>query len=191
MQIGVQYEPVGTPIGFGGDLFGTFSFQTAVPETTYKCYGYLYSANAKDEDVLMDYYTEKDQSFNKLYYYSSIPFARPDQFILSGEGLSGGFRAFSKKVGHFRTNEVENETILAQIGLDIMAGLDLGIGGSANVGYHTIGSGDWDDEGENDDYNFSNDLDESFYMSFMMDPSQYMTYGGDEKDLEAQAFTLE
>lgn len=191
MQLGVQYEPVGVPIGLGADLFGTFSFQAAVPETTYTCYGYLYSANATDKDVLMDCYTEKDQGFNKRDYYSSIPFARPDQFILMGEGLSGGFRAFSKKVGHFRTNEVENETVIVQTGVDIMAGLDLGIGGSLNVGYHTVGSGDWDDEGENDDYNFSNSLDESFYMSFMMDPSQYMTFGGDEKDLEAQAFSLE
>lgn len=191
LQVGVQGEPSGVPIGLGADMYGTYSYQKADEKTTYPCYGYLYSANATSADALMDYYTEHDEGYNKRDYNLSVPYARPDQFILMGEGLSGGFRAFSKNVGHFSLNEVNNETVMAQLGIDVMLGMDNGVGGSGQMGSHSIEQTDWNDDGNNDAYNFSNSGDEAFYMSFMMDPSQYMSYGGNTVDLQAQAFSLE
>ncbi len=190
LQVGVQYEPVGTPIGLGADLFGTYSYQKAEASKDYDCYGYLYSANLDDETALMDYYTEKDQGFNKRDLNLSIPWARPDQFILMGEGLSGSFRAFSKNVGHFRMNEKENKTTMYQLGIDVMAGLDLGVGASFQTGDQSTSVGDWDDNGANDNYNFSNSGDEPFLFSFMMDNASNMSFGGDELDFTAQEASL-
>ena len=49
----------------------------------------------------MDYMVEKGTSLNKRDRYIGIPYATPDNFSATGEGVSGGFNLWKKKIGNF------------------------------------------------------------------------------------------
>jgi hypothetical protein len=188
LNVSVQPEIVGIPItALAVDGILSYNYQDAIAEKSYPFYGFCYSSEANDDDdALMDYYTEKDGTFNKRDYYLSVPWSRADQFMLMGEGLGGGFRAFPRDAGHFKTNAIESATDMYQLGIDIMAGVDFGAGASFTMGDHSLSAGAWDDKG----FEYSSNGDEPFYFSFTMDPAQYMTFDGDETDLEAKSFGL-
>lgn len=134
--------PTGFPAGSQFGLLGSFTRQDPFAITSDTTYGYLYSHNAGLNDV-MDYVNEKLSPFNKRDMFLSIPFSSTDDFTLQGEGLSGSFRARAKRSGHFRPNPKISITPIVNMGLEIQAGGNLGPGGDAGEGLHTLSVLPW------------------------------------------------
>ena len=95
--------PVGANFGISGNLNATEN----MPLTSYKAFGYINNPNrgsyggGDDVNKLSDYYVEKSSPYKKRDLFVGIPFNNADNFVVMGEGLTGGFRFFPKKAGHF------------------------------------------------------------------------------------------
>lgn len=144
LALGVLGAPAPIPIGISGDLFGSYTYQENMPEDNLKAYGYLYSALAGNEDM-MDYSVENNSFYNKRDKFLSIPFNSADNFMATGEGISGGFRAYNKRAGHFHPNKKKSETLFFSAGLELTVGTDLGGGGDLGGGNQTLEVSSWKD----------------------------------------------
>jgi hypothetical protein len=132
--------PVKGEVGFSAN----YTRQENVPIATHASYGYLYSGLAyADDNSVMDYYMEKESSFNKRDKYLSLPFSNADLYSLSGEGLGGSFRMHSAYAGHFRPNSVTSNTSLSQVGAEYTIGVAFGIGANIGVGSHDLTVHEW------------------------------------------------
>ena len=173
-------------IGIEAGFTGNFNTQFTMPETEMLEYGYMYTPNentildndydmlgvdnfdgAVNSKVMMDYMVEKGNDLNKRDRYMGIPFALPDNFSASGEGVGGSFNLWKKKIGHFYPNYTRSLTNINQMGLEgniDFPGSGAGIGFDLKlVGRQVTYSkkwGDAEDFDENDQgfFRFSNDM---------------------------------
>lgn len=147
-SVGPHITPTTLPIGVELGLKGNYTEQWNRYESeSIPCYGYMYSGNGDNESGnLMDYYSEKESVYSKRDYFLSIPFSNADQFMVTGEGIGGGFRMHSRRPGHFRPNSRTSKTRLGHLGFAVHTG-PLNIGGGLNVGLgsHTLKAGKWSD----------------------------------------------
>lgn len=97
------------PAGFEFGYNGTVSANANVPSLETPSYGYYFNQSPTG-DFMSDYYVEKSSFYNRRMKYLGIPFSSPDNFMVSGEGLNGGFRLYAPKVGHYYPNETESVT---------------------------------------------------------------------------------
>ncbi len=157
--------------------------------------GYLYSYHALEEgeeSTLMDYWTEHDTPFNLRDYNLGTPFSNADMFSVTGEGPVGTFRAYSKTVGQFRPEYKRSETDMYNQGVDIMLGADNGGGGRSGImdngmsGKQSLTIQQWNDNGSNSAYAFSNSGDEPMWFNFIGDQGGAFDFGNDD----AQAATI-
>src|SRR5690606_38358201 len=91
ISFGTELTPSPVPIGIEGGLLGTFSVEATKPYESLPVYGYLNTPSGMG-DYKADYFTEKAQPFDRRDYFIGIPISTPDNYMLTGEGLSGGFR---------------------------------------------------------------------------------------------------
>ncbi|PCH91430.1 MAG: hypothetical protein COB85_09050, partial [Bacteroidetes bacterium] len=185
VSVSAQANPAPLPMGIEGGLTGNFTIQTQEDTDELECYGYMYTSYADSSDMT-DYYTEKEQSYDKRDYYLSIPFSNADYFTLSGEGLSGGFRLHNRKPGHFYPNTKKSETYIAQLGVDIMIGTDIGVGVDIGAGYHWLKVGEWTSEGNTEDYEYTNEGDEPCFFRFNNDPGGWLSFGDEDELVQAE-----
>lgn len=166
-----ELTPTPLPLGAELGLYGSYTRQKNEESGTKTYYGYMFSNNAyNDADGIMDYYTENDHAFTDRELYTGVPFSNADQYSLSGEGLSGGFRIQQSNIGHFRPNEVTSSTTIVQLGLEIQTGFNLGAGGDIGVGWQNLKvKNDWPDVGNSDEYNFSGAGSENQFFRFTND----------------------
>ncbi len=127
-----QFNPTPLPVGVEQGGQGGFSMQYNRYLDSPMGYGYLHSDKAGGESM-MDYFVEKGSAFDKRDVFIGIPFANQDIFSLTGEGLSGGFRAYTDKVGHYRPNTRKSKINIGQIGFETMIGVNNG--GGVRIGY--------------------------------------------------------
>ncbi|MBS1914304.1 MAG: hypothetical protein JST22_20105 [Bacteroidetes bacterium] len=132
----------GLPVGLKTGFKGSFGWQKNKDEDV-NAYGYMYSGNITGGGDAMDYYVEKEEAFNKRDRVLGIPFANADQFMVSGEGIGGGFRLYNRGVGQFRPASRESNNGIAQLGVDLHAGADVGIGATVSLSSHTLTMGAW------------------------------------------------
>ena len=135
-SLGVSVNPFSAPVGFQTGFYGNYNRQLTEAFRENRAYGYLHNphSNVYNDRTLSDYSVEKGNPFKKRDLYLGIPFNNADQYMVTGEGLSGGFRFYPKKQGHFYPNFIENKTKISQ------AGFDLGFGGGISIGFN-FGSG--------------------------------------------------
>ncbi|MGE3801222.1 MAG: hypothetical protein AB7H80_09395, partial [Candidatus Kapaibacterium sp.] len=134
------------PAGVTAEVDGHYSWQENAPFVDKRTYGYMYSGLAGNNDI-MDYYVEKDASFDKRDNFLGVPFSNADYFNVSGEGMGGGFRLYNKKPGHFHQNAVNNTTTAFSFGgANIHFGQNLGLGISLSLGKSRYSSEPWRDE---------------------------------------------
>jgi len=104
----------------------------------YRAFGYMYTGDVNSREAIMDYYTEKETAFDTRDNYLPIPFNNADNFIVSVQGLSGGFRAWQRKFGTYRPNYIHSETNNNKWGLSGKFGkskqLNPVLGGGAEYG---------------------------------------------------------
>lgn len=166
-SISLQINPYG-PLGFQAGLAGSMNLQANQPSVIYKGYGYQYNPTIDlydDNDgetyekrdsksvIQADYQIEKESTFNKHDRNLGIPYNTADMFSATGNGVVGGFQFHHNKVGHFHPNFLLNKQQIGQLGLEIGIGGTIEIGFDVGIGFQRTSVGDWDDielEGETD-----------------------------------------
>ncbi len=171
-------------LGIEGGVGGSYAIQTTKNKEDRYAYGYMYSYEAQQTETgLMDYFAEKDAPFQKRDRYLYLPFSNPDQFIVSGEGLGGGFRLQQRNVGHYRPNKIENSSIINNINLDVhlCAGLGGGIGAGHGDHSTTIGIGGVSSSADGP-YLFADPSteDEPYFFRFAGDMGGSLLYSDDD-----------
>jgi hypothetical protein len=172
ISINGQFNPAPFPVGPEFGVTGGYSYQDNIGTRNLQAYGYLYSHGASEDD-LMDYYVERQIPYEVHDKYLGIPFSSPDNFSATGEALSGGFRLHSKRVGHFHPNQAISLTTIVNIPVELMTGLNSGVGTDGGAGINTLEVGEWDDLG----YTFGNTGDEPYYFRFTGDKGGAMDGG--------------
>ena len=190
-SIGLQCDlPPNT--GLEGGVGGSYSVQTTPQEgVTKKVYGYIYSDRARsDKESLMDYSTEKDVPYNKRDKYLYIPFSAADQFLVSGEGVGGGFRAYQRMLGNYRPAYVDNHSSMYSINLDMHLCGGFGLGGGGEGGWHSTkvqeGNRTYEDPEDAGSVNSfgstkeSDGVDEPIFFRFASDLGGSIVYGAND-----------
>ncbi len=141
-SVSVTGDPGPVPVGWDVGLNISYSVQKNVGTRSVAGYGYMYSGNAYNNDssqheAVMDYTVEHPSTFNQRDKYLPVPFSTPDAFLVSGEGISGGFRMYNDGVGMFSPNYVQSKTKKDFFGLDVHLGDDLGLGAEVIIGGST------------------------------------------------------
>src|SRR4051812_4048441 len=149
VNVSVNLTPSPAEIGATFSIAGSYNRQentnsagVAGAADPIDTYGYMYSAYA-DDNSQMAYYTEKDNSYDKRDYYIGMPFSNADNYMMTGEGMSGGFRLYNKYSGHFKPRNVSSDIQSYNIGVAVEVGLDIGAGMDMGVGFQHFGSIGW------------------------------------------------
>jgi len=203
--------PTPFPAGISGNIFGSYSWQRNQEEQISNAYGYLYSSDANSNDDeqgnnMMDYHVEKESSFSKRDAFLGIPFNDADQYMVSGEGIGGGFRMYHKNIGHFGPRSVKSEIEILNVGGEIEAGLDFGGGVDLGSGNQTTELVDWNrhpsgskftvvgEEATKDEpvfFRFNNDLGGSWGDNYDETPFQAIPSSGAFSLTESTSFKYE
>ncbi|MBN4081585.1 hypothetical protein JYU23_00485 [bacterium AH-315-C07] len=187
MKVSVQGNPSFLPVGLEGGFNASYAKQEYLDTAIKNAFGYFYSGSADEEDI-MDYYSEKDMPFTKRNRYLAIPFSNADEFSVTGEGVGGGFRLFSKRAGHFRPNKISQENVTFDEGLEVAIGLDIGLGIDLGLGLSkTTVDGYWKSETEKGNYKHITPEaeDEAYFFRFHNDLAGDIRFT--ENDNEEQA----
>ncbi len=170
--------------GIEGGFSGTFAWQSSEAEIDRSAYGYMYSENAVksgNSAGVMDYHVEHESSFHNRDRFLPIPFGQPDQFVVSGEGISGGFRLHRRDVGHYRPNSTSSSTDILAFNLDVQLGTSFGIGGQVSAGSQTLDVNSWGSAG----YAFNGAGDEPKFFRFTDDLGGDVLYSDDDDAVRA------
>ena len=128
----VQGNPFPVPVGGESGFVGNFNIQLNNAKETRKAYGYLYNINGiadgDQTNEVTDFSIEKNGKFEKRDVFLGIPFSNPDNYVLTGENLTGGFRAFHRNVGYYYSNASKGATDISDIGIEY------GLGGTLQIG---------------------------------------------------------
>ncbi len=145
VSVGAELDPVFFPTGPNLTLSGSYSYTSYVPVQTNYAYGYMYLDNVGvgSSDGIMDYGTEKLSSFSKNDYILGIPFSKPDNYMVTGSGVGGGFRMHRKNIKYFTPNQVQSETDIVQFGASLHFGTNFGFGWDGKIGTQKTVVGPW------------------------------------------------
>lgn len=185
-----------TPLQVGPtyDITGSYTWQrnvnaSGVPNAVnaLPAYGYMYSDKAATNgNSMMDYYMEKQNSYDRQDKYLGIPFSNADMYGLSGEGLGGGFRMYNKKAGHFRPNSVSSRMNIYNVGAEVEAGLNIGGGADLGVGFQSLAVNNWDNSlVSGNEFADSANYDEPYFFRFDNDLGGSVEYGTDDSPVQA------
>lgn len=154
-----EVNPALAPVGIEVGVSGGFHMQTNREKTTMHTYGYMNhptrNDKSKDDKMMMDYYVEKESSFDKRDYLLGIPFSNPDVFHVTGEGLGGGFRAYTPKAGTYYPNFEKSSYPIFNTGVEFAAGTNVGVGLDFGFGVQSTESQLWPREGGTPSLQFS------------------------------------
>ncbi len=201
-SVGIEVNPGPFPIGKNATLSGSFTYQKNEPEIESDAYGYLYSGEANSDTAeevqgnpshnnRMDYSTEKGSAFSKKDSVLGIPFNNADQFMVSGEGLGGGFRLYHKSIGHFGPRYVKSAINTFNIGPEVQIGGAWGGGADIGYGRNTTRLTDWNRTPAGSEFSqLSNESeDEPVFFRFVNDMGGSWGHGLDETPFQTNIST--
>lgn len=139
----------GIPIGPQFGDRGFFSLQRTQAKTDMNAYGYMYNPSnvvhkahfENQEQVMSDYYIEKAAPYSRRDNIVGIAFNNADYFNATGEGITGSFRLWHDKIGHFYPNHTTTSDFNFDLGINLNvgpppgAGIGIDIGGGYHKGY--------------------------------------------------------
>ena len=171
----------GTFSGLQGQLTANYTRQDPDESRSVNSWGYMYTAKGfnKNNDAL-DYFLEREASYDVRDKFLPIPFSNADQFSLTGEGLGGAFRLHQSTVGIFRPPSRTSSTNLWDVGAEF--GLGDAVSAGLNFGYGTqeLESTKWNDAhstSRNSKYSFAEES-ASSYCSRVDEPT-FFRFNGD------------
>lgn len=181
LTVNVAPIPFGFNIGQSGSLNATENYK----KTTYGSYGYINNPNVQNYggdnvNILSDYYVEKSSPYKKRDLFVGVPFNNADNFVVLGEGLSGGFRFFPKKAGHFYPDFKRNQTTLGSAGLTLQVAGTWGFTVKFGLGSQVTKMSKWNEVDVSENYQFANDprLSDKGTLRFTNDMGGQVKYGG-------------
>jgi len=130
LSYGLQVNPAFIPVSVEQGYTGSFNINESISYEKIKATGYLGSSAAGRAD----HFTEKAQPFDKRDFFIGIPYSSPDNHSLSGEGLSGGFRAYADGPRAFSNEQGSSRIKTYGVGLEGMIGTNVGIGVNLSFG---------------------------------------------------------
>jgi hypothetical protein len=142
VSVGLQLNPGPVPVGVTENVFGSYTFQENIESQVTKGYGFMYSSEATDDD-LMDYHVENENDFDKRDVFLGVPFTDSDNFMVTGEGIGGGFRMHNKTAGHFNPRKMTSTMDIYNVGGEIGLGWTFGPGADVGVGSHSLDVAKW------------------------------------------------
>jgi hypothetical protein len=167
-----------------GIRHGTTSYlkmEQLEPLEVERVYGYMNTPNEQEPNYLSDSYLERGTTFSKTNPYLGIPFNNADNFVVMGEGVGGSFRYYPNRVGIFYPKHVKNRTSIARLGFEFVVGSTIGVGINVGGGFTQHEIGKWAQDGDADEYTFSNPG-EGFF-SFAGDMGGEIIYGSGAEGL--------
>jgi hypothetical protein len=140
--VGLEGNLAIVPAGGTAAVAGSYTYQQNNDVETVKGYGYMYSSLATDNDM-MDYHVENEKDFNKRDVFLGVPFNDADNFIVTGEGIGGGFRMYNKRAGHFSPRASTSTLDIFNIGGEVGAGWTFGPGADVGKGSYNLKVQKW------------------------------------------------
>ena len=176
LQVNPAVYPIGGEIGFNSH----FNYQFNDPLVVYEANGYMNNLTSDDyptkgevelnllqllanpdasiqKNTISDYYVEREEPYQKRDYTLGIPFSSPDNFMVTGEGIIGGFQYHQSRPGHFYPSMGTSYTSSDNRGLEFMLGSNVGVGLDIGLGGQAFYSTRWDSEGNTSVYQFDNE----------------------------------
>lgn len=180
---GIQYTALPF-LGLQGQLTANYSAQENVPSENLPTWGYMYSGYATASNAMMDYYVEKEVPYTMRDRFLAIPFSNADNFVLSGEGLGGGFRLYNAKPGHFRPNAKTSSISIKQVGAEGSIGVTNGVGADYGTGSQNLSVKEWISNNGQSLYKFASTatmsygegIDEPYFFRFNNDMGGSVTF---------------
>ncbi len=183
----LQFSPTQLEIGAEAGFTGGFNIKYTRAKDFAAAYGYMHSRANSSGNMLSDYYYDNDSKYKKRDQFIGIPFNNADQFVLTGEGLSGGFRAYNKPTGHFYTNEMNSSSDIVQANFtEFGIGVNLDIGGDFGVGYTKTKIKTWEKEGSAGSYKFNSSGNNEPYFRFNGDLGGEVVYAPNDQLVTAK-----
>lgn len=131
VTFGTEINPGPIPAGVTVNVNGSYSYQESKfrAGNNRTAYGFMYTGEKTGNNtVTTDYYVEKETPFQKRDTHLGVPFNNADNFMVTGEGIGGGFRMYHKKTGEFTPNTVQNTSGVFVAGGEVNAGFAFGAG---------------------------------------------------------------
>lgn len=136
--------PTGAPIGGELGFFVRIASQWTNNENYEKVNGYMYPPATDNPTNIMDYHTERLAGDYKMQdRYLGIPFNNADDFMVTGEGISGGFRLYHNETGDFRPNTESSKIVSVEYEGEIDFGVNNGGGAAIGGGIQNFKIGPW------------------------------------------------
>lgn len=143
----------------------------------YATYGYLFSQNATNNDLL-DFNREKD---GMIYpELPNMPLANYtyDMFSASAQGLNYAFRPYRNDIGILRDNSTIDNSFGLGVGAELMVSSDINVGININVMFSNGDAGKWEDDNDFNLYSefTNNDINSPLYEA------AYLKVAGEKND---------
>ena len=115
------YLPVGIELG----SHNSFNVRLNKANNKLNAYGFMYNPSYntyKNKDVLADYYVEKEVNYDKKDKYLGIPHNGADNFMVTGEQISGGFSLVSQRMNYYYPTKVNSNQSIVSVGYELGVG---------------------------------------------------------------------
>ena len=187
VSMGIETNPSPTPAGLTVNVMGSYSYQDNVKEVTVPSYGYMYSNEVQpNSSTVMDYHVEQEKNFNPRDNFLGIPFNDADNFMVTGEGIGGGFRMYNKTIGHFGPRAVSSTVDIFNVSGEIGLGWTIGPGADLGKGSSTLSVKDWGLQRLSNFEGLSSTLDEPMFFRFNNDLGGEWGANHDDKPVRAR-----
>lgn len=131
------------PVGVDKGFATSYSKIVTDEKHTKVASGYYYPSSKNE--AINDYYVEKAYPFTERTTNLGIPFNAADQFIVSGEGIGGGFRAYHSSDMVYHPNySNSSKTNIYNWGTELAVGLNVGVGVDFGIGSQKTESKEWE-----------------------------------------------
>lgn len=149
LSFALQKNLTNIPAGRTTNIRGTYTWQENLDSVRSNAYGYMYSGEASMDtetlsENLMDYGVDGGSTFSKKDTILGVPFNQADQFVVTGEGVGGGFRLHHRNIGHFGPKGAKSSFEIRQLGGELSIGKAIGAGLDIGIGNKKSELKDWD-----------------------------------------------
>ncbi len=146
VSLGVTWPLTVPPMNHPNFTLGGFYSQQklATNNVSRSAYGYLHLGNGQGlPDALLDFNREKDGPYSEDRAGLGLASLTNDIFSVSGQGVSGSYRAFRSEVGHVFDPHNSSGGAGWSLGGEVGAGTGFHLGGDQVINYSLSASGDW------------------------------------------------
>jgi len=158
--------------GFGNLECSILTQKTPSREVKTPAYGLLYLDQA-DTNSLQDFNREKELCVDKFSQNLPLPVMTNDVYNITGELLTGSFRAYRSDYGHFHDNALHSVSFTMHVGADAGFGGGLQLGANVSSSNGISYTGDWKPSDYHIGVSFKNKDSYSSYTSHSIPPTLY------------------